>query len=92
MYDAESDREFALKKSEPEKEDLTPPAAPATLSVPERVAEPVPPADTHCAQENDVRLNTPSPGRGGGWGVGSFFPGQIRFRSIPDIARLWFLV
>ena len=52
-------------------EDLTPPAAPATLSVPERVEEPVPSPDGCGAPENAAPLNTPAPERGGGRGVGS---------------------
>ncbi len=39
VYNAESDREFALKKSEPKKEDLTPPASAAPTVVEETVAD-----------------------------------------------------
>ena len=41
------------------KEDLTPPAAPATLSVPERVEEPVPPPNGCGSSEDAIPLNTP---------------------------------
>ena len=64
------DREFALKKAEPKAEDLTPPAAPATLSVPEKVEAEVVGEDGR-QQNDDGVLNTPSPERGGGRGVGS---------------------
>jgi len=82
---AESDRDFALKKVEKKDEDLTPPVAPATLSVPERVDEPVPSPNTHAAQENDVPLNTPSPERGGSRGVGSSAPHGIDSRKKEEV-------
>ena len=48
VYDAESDREFALKKAEPKTEDLTPPAAPIRAeSVSDGSSQPLtPPART----------------------------------------------
>ena len=84
----ESHREFALKKVEAKTEDLTPPTAPATLSVPEvvedevvgevaRLSESETPSPTRrvgLRQNDDGVLNTPSPERGGGRGVGSSSP------------------
>ena len=79
VYNVESDREFALKKEEAKTEDLTPPAAPATLSVPERVEDevvgevarlsesetPAPTRRVGLRQSDDGVLNTPSPERVG---------------------------
>jgi len=62
----ESDREYALKKEEPKTEDLTPPAAPATLSVPERVEDTVAEEPTLPTSPRRGEVGGDAAGRGAG--------------------------
>jgi len=61
---AESDRDFALKKVEKKDEDLTPPAAPATLSVPERVDDTVAEEPTLPTSARRGEIDGDAAGRG----------------------------